>query len=323
MNRRRIDAVLDHRIVGDGRFHAFGAQGLREDRTDDAVAVAGRHQIGRQRPGQGHRVFCGLVAVTVAQGDLVARDAGHEDHAVGHRRTVGHVVSAVGAEHLGGVAFALADGAAVVEQRTEFTDGNRQVGTQQVLPEEFIERPACSAFQKRGATGMPRCVPGVFIGPGKLHQRPEHRRQRGLTIALDGRQDAAAEEAAGVLGQPDEVVGVLHDHQRNARRGAAVADQEHRHAGIALAQADQQLDALVVALAFIHLPTEQHTLDGRVRAQDRGGVAQGFRRQHVNGALFHVVDQLLQGATEDGALVRRAADQQGQHPEGVSIFRHD
>ncbi|MCY1174637.1 hypothetical protein D9M73_148460 [compost metagenome] len=199
MHWRRVDALLDQRVVGDGGFHAFGAQGLRQDRADDAVAVAGRHQVGRNRPGQGHRVLGGLVAIAVAQGDLVARDAGHENDAVGHRRTVGHVVRAVRTEDLGGITFALADGAAVIEQGAQFADRDRQVGTQQVFTEELVEGAPGSALEKRGAAGMARGVPGIFIGPGKLHQRAEHGRQGGLAIAFDGRQDTSAEEAAGVL----------------------------------------------------------------------------------------------------------------------------
>ncbi|MCY1375461.1 hypothetical protein D9M69_628770 [compost metagenome] len=117
----------------------------------------------------------------------------------------------MGTEHLGRVALALANGATVIEQRTQLTDRDRQVGTQQVFPEELVERPARGAFEKRRATGVTGGVPGIFVGPGKLHQRSEHRRQGGLAIALDGRHDTSAEEAAGVLGQPDEVVGVLHD----------------------------------------------------------------------------------------------------------------
>ncbi|MNO48806.1 hypothetical protein D3C76_391470 [compost metagenome] len=305
----RVDALLDQRVVGDGGFHAFGAQGLRQDRADDAVAVAGRHQVGRNRPGQGHRVLGGLVAIAVAQGDLVARDAGHEDDAVGHRRAVGHVIRAVGAEDLGGIAFTLADRATVIEQRTEFAHRDRQVGTQQVLPEELVERTACGALQERCTAGMAGGVPRVFIVAGKLHQRAEHRRQGGLAIAFDGRQDAPAEETGGVLGQPDEVVGVLHDQQRNARRGGAVADQEHRHSRVALAQLDQQFGAVGVAFAGVHFPADEYALNGRVRAQDRGGIDETFRSQNTDATSLYVVDQLIQGAAKHRSLVRRTADQ--------------
>ncbi|MNN18956.1 hypothetical protein D3C81_1321780 [compost metagenome] len=305
----RVDALLDQRVVGDGGFHAFGAQGLRQDRADDAVAVAGRHQVGRNRPGQGHRVLGGLVAIAVAQGDLVARDAGHEDDAVGHRRAVGHVVRAMGAEDLGGVALALADGTTVIEQGAQFADRDRQVGTQQVFTEELVERTPCGALQERCTAGMAGGVPRVFIVAGKLHQRAEHRRQGGLAIAFDGRQDAPAEETGGVLGQPDEVVGVLHDQQRNARRGGAVADQEHRHPGVALAQLDQQFGAVGVAFAGVHFPPDEHALNGRVRAQDRGGIGEAFRGQYADATSLYVVDQLIQGAAKHRSLVRRTADQ--------------
>lgn len=322
MDRRRIDMAFDQRVIGDRRFDAFGTQGLRQDRADDAETIAGRHQIGRDRARQRHRMFGGLVAIAVAQGDLIASHAGHEDDAVGHRRAVGHVIRAMSAKHLGRIALTLSDRTAVVEQRTQFTDGDRQVRAQQIFAKEFVERPARRAFQKRRTARMARRVPGIFVAAGELQQRAEHRWQNGLTIALDCSHDPTTQEAAGVFGQPDEVIGVLHDDQRDAGRGAAITDQKYRHAGVALSQCGEQIDAFLMVRAVVHFPAEQHALNRRIGTQNRLGVTQAFRREHTDGALLHVTDQLDKSPAKHAAFVGLLGNQQRQHAEQVSVFRH-
>nr|GFC78726.1 hypothetical protein [Tanacetum cinerariifolium] len=63
-------------------------------------------------------------------------------------------------------------------------------------------------------------------------------------------------------------------------------------------------------------------LNGRIAAEDRFGVAQAFRGQHADGAVFHVADQLDQRPAEHAAFVGLAADQQRQHAEQVSVVGH-
>ncbi|MNT65541.1 hypothetical protein D3C72_2035320 [compost metagenome] len=102
---------------------------------------------------------------------------------------------------------------------------------------------------------------------------------------------------------------MLHDQQRNARRGGTVTDQEHRHSGVALAQFDQQLDAVGVAFAAVHFPADEHALNGRVRTQDRCGVREAFRSQDTDATSLYIVDQMIQGAAKHRSFVRWAADQ--------------
>ena len=67
----------------------FRLQVFRVDRADDAVAIAVRHEKDRDRPGHHQAMLDGFVAVAVAQGDVVLRQARHEYDAVGARRAVG------------------------------------------------------------------------------------------------------------------------------------------------------------------------------------------------------------------------------------------
>lgn len=80
MHRRRINSFSDQRIFGNCLTNGIRCQTIRSDRTDDAVAVTGRDQIGRNRSRQGNRVFDRFVAVAVAERNLIAGNAGHQNH---------------------------------------------------------------------------------------------------------------------------------------------------------------------------------------------------------------------------------------------------
>ncbi|GAA3085389.1 hypothetical protein GCM10020000_84840 [Streptomyces olivoverticillatus] len=94
------------------------------------------------------------MAVAVDQGDLVARDAEVSDHAVGGGIAVQDEIGAFGSEDAGRVAFGVADGPGVLEERAEFLDGNRQVAAQQALAEIVEESAADRGFQEGDASGV-------------------------------------------------------------------------------------------------------------------------------------------------------------------------
>ena len=141
VDRPLIDALRHQRIGLDRGLEGVLAQTVGRYGADDPVAVAQRHEILRDRPGHHQAVLDRLVAVAVAQRDLVARHGRHEDHAVRHRRAVRDAVAAMRAEHARRVLLVLAHGTGVVEERAEAADADREIGAQQVLA-EIVEEDA-------------------------------------------------------------------------------------------------------------------------------------------------------------------------------------
>src|SRR5215469_17921290 len=94
-----------------------------------------------------------LVAIAVAESDLVARHAGHQNDPVRGRGAIGDRIAAMGAENPSGIALALADRPGMVEQRAELADRDREVGAQQALTEEIKEGPPRRRLEEGRATG--------------------------------------------------------------------------------------------------------------------------------------------------------------------------
>lgn len=322
VRRVRDDRVLRLAIGQPGRERVrrdrLANRRLREtlgrDRPDDPVAVARRHEVGRNRARHRHRVLGGLVTVAVAQRDLVAAHARHQDDAVGRRRAVRHVIRAMRAEHARRVTFAFADRARVIEQRAEFADRDRQVRAEQRFAEVFEERAADRRFQEARATRMAGRMPRVLVNARELRERAEHRRQHVRAIAFDRRVDAPADEVGRILEQPHEIVDLPHHRGRHRRRHAAVGQQEDRHVAVALPdRVDHGLGRPVAVHAEI--PVEQHALDRRIGTDQHERIVGGGRREHVDVALHEFRAQRTDCPPGRRFLRDLVVDQQRAHAE--------
>ena len=116
MDGPRLDPFRDEGVRLDRRLDRLRRKPLGKDGTNDAVAVAHRDQVGRDASGHHQTVLDGLVTVAVAQGDLVARHGGHEDHPVRHRGAVGDRIGPMRPEHARRVFLVRTHRSAVVEQ---------------------------------------------------------------------------------------------------------------------------------------------------------------------------------------------------------------
>lgn len=70
----------------------------------------------------------------------------------------------MGAEYARRIALAGANRAAVVEQRSQLADRDREIGSEQLLSEELEEGAARRMLQEGDAAGVARRVPGIFVG---------------------------------------------------------------------------------------------------------------------------------------------------------------
>ena len=243
----RVDAARHQRVGLDAGLDGLLRQALGRNRADDSVAIAQWHQVVRDGAGHHQAVLDGLVAVAVAERDLVARHRRHEDHAVRHRGAVGHRVAAVRAEHARAVALVFAHGARVIQQRTQTTHADRQVRAQHVLAEVVEEDAAHRRLEKRRAALVAGRVPGVFEVERELHERRGQRRHHDVEVTADRGRDAAADEGGGVLESPDELIHHAHDFDRDVRRLAALGHQEDRDLVVARTdELDQRARARVI-----------------------------------------------------------------------------
>ncbi len=80
--RRAIGNALGKRVIVDQLVDRYPSETFGGNRADDAVVIAHRHEVGRNRPRHRHRMLGGLVTIAIAQRDLVATDACHQDDAV-------------------------------------------------------------------------------------------------------------------------------------------------------------------------------------------------------------------------------------------------
>ena len=163
VDRARLDALGRQRIGLDRGLDGLLAEPRRRNGADDSVAVAQRHEIGRNAARHDQAVLDRLVTVAVAQRDLVAAHGRHEDHAVRHRRAVGDAVRAVRAEDARRIFLVLADRARMIEQRAEAADADRKVGAQQVFAEVVEEDPAHRRLEKSRAALVAGRVPRILV----------------------------------------------------------------------------------------------------------------------------------------------------------------
>ena len=82
MHRLRVNTVFNQRIFTNGFRNCGLSQTIRMYRADNAVLVARRNQICRNGARHRNCVFHRLMTVAVAQGNLIAGYAGHQNHPV-------------------------------------------------------------------------------------------------------------------------------------------------------------------------------------------------------------------------------------------------
>ena len=218
---------------------------------DDAVAIARRHQEHRNAARVHQALLDGLVAIAVAQRDLVVADAGRHDGAIRRGGAVGHRVRAMRAEHARRIALALADRAAVAEHRAERTALDAHVGAKQVLAEEVEERAADRRLQECDAALMAGRCPRVFALAIVARQRRGIGRQQVGKVTLHRRLHAATDERCRVVEYPDELIRQGRDFDADRAREIAAGHEENRHLGIALAHCAQQLGRLGVGVLVV------------------------------------------------------------------------
>ena len=163
------------------------AEPRRRDGTDDSVAVAQRHQVVGNAARHHQAVLDRLVAVAIAERDLVAAHGRHEDDAVRHRGAVGHAVGAIRAKHARRVPLVFAHRPGVIEQRAEAPDADRQIRSQQVFAVVVEEHAPDRRLQKGRAARVARRVPGVRVILVEPHHRRGQRRHHRVDVASDGR----------------------------------------------------------------------------------------------------------------------------------------
>ena len=110
----------------------------------------------------------------------------------------------------------------MIQQGAEFTHRDREIRAQKAFAKELEEGTADRRFQKGGAAGMARRVPGIFVETGEVRERREHRRQDAIAVAFDGGKYAPANEVGRILEQPYEVAAVRHGLGGYGRSRAAI-----------------------------------------------------------------------------------------------------
>ena len=315
VGHHRVDRA---RVGGAGRERVGANRGLdrrrREplwrNRTDDAVAIAQRHEVGRDAAGQYQPVLDRLVAVAIAQRDLPFADRRGEDQPVGCGRTVGHAVAAVGAEDARHVLLVFADRAAVIEQRSEFADADREVGPQQVLAEVVEEDAADRRLEERGAAGVPGRVPRILVFLREPHQRRRERRQQDFEVSASGRRDPPADERRRVLDRPDELVHHLHHVDRDRRGLAALGHEEDGDLVVARPHQSEEPARIRVVAVVAERPVDEHGMDRRVGDDHRGSVLRRQRFHHGDVAVAELLHERAGCASFGGRAPELVIDHQ-------------
>ena len=163
-------------------------------RTDDPQAVAGRHEIDRYSPGHDKGVQDRLVAVAVAQNQVVAADGPVPYDLVGGGGAAHDEKRLVRSEDSGGVALAFRYGTSMVQQRSKLADRHRDIGTQGILAEELVELQTHRALAKGDAAAVAGRVPGIAGLKCVVHERLEHRRGKTLQVELCCAHDGSRHE---------------------------------------------------------------------------------------------------------------------------------
>ena len=187
-----IGGVGDNRVHRPGRvrgfFHALRDGRMLEfalrDTAEDTVGVAGRAEVDWRNVAHHHQMGQRFMAVTVNQHGATGRGGIHADNFVGGRGPVGHHVAAFRVEDAGDVLFRFFVRAAVVQQRTEFRNRNRDIGFHGIGTKEIVEDAADWAFLERGTAHMAWGTEGVFAFTHVFKQRFGQRRQNGVDILV-------------------------------------------------------------------------------------------------------------------------------------------
>ena len=311
-----VGAVGDHRVhrllPGDLlrqrartglRLDRLGIHLGRRNRADDAVAVARRNHVDRARAGEHQALLDRLVAVAVADDEVVLLHAGLHDAAVRARGADDTRVAPVRAEHSRGVLLALRHHAGVVEQRAERAALDAHVGAEQVLAHEVEERAPGGQLGEGDAALVARRRPRVLAQLRVQRQRPRVRRQQLRAVALDRRHDASGDEIGRVLEQQDELVDHLGDLDGHAAPyQLAVRGHEHRDVGVALAQLVQQRRRQVVRVLApgAEVPVEHHGAQRGVGSDDPLAVLEREGAHHVAVARRERRGDGLGGAADRG-----------------------
>ncbi len=201
-----------------------------------------------------------LVAIAVAERNLVAPHARHQDDAVRGRRPVGDEVRAVGAKHARRVVFRFSDGARVVEQGADLAHRDRNVGAKQFLAEELHEGAARRVLHEGRSAGVSGRVPRVLVLVSKIGKRLEHRWQQGGAIAVDRGHDTAADEVGRILEEPDVVVHLGQHLGRHVSNRAAGGQQENRQPRGVRSYFSNDVPRSLVVFRAGQVPVEQNRL---------------------------------------------------------------
>ena len=161
-----------------------------------------------------------LVAVAVAERDLVLADDGAEDRAVRAGGADEDVVAAVRSEDARRVLLRFLDRARVVEQRSERTALDAGIGAEQVLAVEVEEQPADRRLGEGDAALMSGRGPRVLAHLVVADQRLREGRHEVLEVAADRGHRAARDQRRRVLEHPDALVGELHHLDGDRVRGS-------------------------------------------------------------------------------------------------------
>ena len=99
------------------------------------------------------------MTVAVAQDQIAAPDHAVPDDLVGRRIAPDHEQRGVGAKDTGGVAFPLGDRSDMIQQGPHLADRNRDVRSQRVLAEKFMEHVADRALAEGNTAAMSGRMP--------------------------------------------------------------------------------------------------------------------------------------------------------------------
>ena len=122
--------TFGQRAFADLFLQCFRLHFLRVDRPDNAVPVAAWHHVHRFCPGEDKPLLDGFMAVTIQHHDVVVGHTSLHDGAVRAGSPDHHGPGAISAKHAGGIFFALAKRAGMIQQRAERCTFNTHVATE-------------------------------------------------------------------------------------------------------------------------------------------------------------------------------------------------
>ncbi|OQA08032.1 MAG: hypothetical protein BWY66_01167 [bacterium ADurb.Bin374] len=263
--------------------------------SEDAVGVVHRgHQVDRLGTGQDHTVVNRLVAVSVEQDRVARLEKSLDQDLVRGRGAVGREEGVAGAERAGGQFLGLLDDAGGVEQRVEHRHRDRDVGAEQVRPEEIV----------------------VILHPWRVVDRVARRVAGGVprVAGAVGVLDELLEERRAVLAADDLVLHLVHDvvPVLVALEKVAVEEASGRHPRAALFIGQQeQVDFMAEFQEFPEhvravdrsgrgccapreFPLGEHDVNGAVFPQKGAGLIEGTRGDNVQAAQGKLAGRVSQ-----------------------------